>query len=372
MGILSRFKNLDWLMFFLTLILMILGLVLIYSVSLGQTVGEISSFQKQLIFAGLGLVVYFVFSLINYRDLMAFSIWLYVFGAILLVAVLLWGHSIRGTRGWFKFGSVLFQPVELIKPIAIIFLSKYFTQWARHLNNARHIILSGVGVFVFFALIMLQPDFGSASILFFVWICMLLVIGLRRLYVLLLIGSLLFTGFLGWNFFLKDYQKDRISVFLNPQSDALGRGYNLAQSIVAVGSGQLTGKGLGFGSQSQLRFLPESRTDFIFAVLGEELGLSGIILFFIFFLGLFYTLIRAAMRAPDDFGLFLVLGIALTLFIQAFMNISMNMGLAPVTGVSLPLISYGGSYLLTTMAMLGVVQSVVISSKLFSPTHSIN
>lgn len=367
----QKIKNWDWALFLMMMTLLVFGLVIIYSVSLNQEGVAFSSFKKQLIFSFLGLSVYLVLGLINYRSLSAYSNWLYLMGAILLLGVLFWGHTIRGTRGWFQLGGVFIQPVEVIKIITVIFLAKYFTSWARQINQFRHIFLSGLGVLIFFSLIMFQPDFGSAAILFFVWLAMLLAVGVRRLYLLFLLTGFVTVSVLGWNYVLKPYQKERLGIFLNPSSDPLGSGYNLTQSMVAIGSGGLLGRGLGFGSQSQLRFLPESRTDFIFAVIGEELGLAGVVVFLSLLAGLFYRLIKAAMRAPDDFGLFLVLGITFSLFIQAFFNLSMNMGMAPVTGISLPLMSYGGSYLLTTLAMLGIVQSVVANSKQFSLTHSI-
>lgn len=367
----NRIKHIDWILFLTTLLLVCLGLVLIYSTSLGSDATRLANFRKQIGFVAIGFIIYFFFSAINYRALKAFARWFYIFGILLLVSVLFLGSTIRGTRGWFNFGFFLFQPVEVIKLIAIIFLAAYFNQRARQVNQLRHIFVSGMGILLFFGLIMLQPDFGSASVMFLVWLLLLLTIGVKRRYLIVMVLGLSLSLFVGWNYVLKPYQKDRISVFLNPTADPLGSGYNLTQSIVAVGSGELMGKGLGFGSQSQLRFLPESQTDFIFAVLAEELGLAGVALLLVLFALLFYRLIKAAMRAPDDFGLFLVVGIMFSLFIQAFLNMAMNMGLVPVTGISLPLISYGGSYLMITLAMLGIAQSVVVSSKLFSPTHSI-
>lgn len=366
---LQRLKKLDWILFLTTFLLVSLGLFLIYSLSLSQD-GQLITFKKQLIFAAIGLGVYFSLSLINYRALKAFSLWLYVGGLLLLAGVLIWGVTIRGTKGWFDLGFFLVQPVEIIKLVAIVFLAKYFTQWARQINHSRHIVLSGLGILMFLGLILLQPDFGSAMVLLLLWLTMLLAIGIKKKHLALILAVLMAGGVLAWFFVLKDYQKDRLMIFLDPQLDPLGRGYNITQSIVAAGSGQLLGRGLGSGSQSQLRFLPESQTDFVFAVLGEELGFAGVSLLLFFFALLFYRLIRAAMIAPDDFGLFLVLGVTLALFVQAFMNMAMNFGLAPVAGISLPLISYGGSYLLTTLAMLGIVQSIIVSSKMFSPAHS--
>jgi len=189
---------------------------------------------------------------------------------------------------------------------------------------------------------------------------MLIIIGIKRLHLLSIIAVILVLAFSSWFFFLQDYQKNRILTFIDPSRDPLGQGYNITQASIAVGSGQLVGRGLGYGSQSQLKFLPESQTDFIFAVIAEELGFIGVVIILFFWLIFFWRLIRGLKTCSNDFGVFLVLGISLLFIIHIFVNIGMNIGLAPVTGISLPFLSYGGSFLISSLFMVGLAQSVII------------
>jgi len=207
-------------------------------------------------------------------------------------------------------------------------------------------------------LVLLQPDFGSASILVGIWAFFLLYAGIpwRYVIVLALAGGIAFL--IGWNFFFAEYQRSRVLTFLDPGSDPLGEGYNVTQAIIAVGSGQWLGSGLGFGTQSQLKFLPESQTDFIFAVVAEELGFLGTALLLGAFIFVFSRLFRLAHKATDDFTCYLILGISSLLFLQFFVNVGMNLGLFPVTGIGLPFVSYGGSSLVVMLMLFAIVQSV--------------
>jgi len=255
------------------------------------------------------------------------------------------------------------QPVELIKIILIIFLARMFSNPAFKTRPLKYFLLSGAATMVFVALVLAQPDFGSALILLFIWVFMLIVTGFHRRYfiAIFLIAAVIFSG--AWLFFFKDYQKQRILTFLNPSYNSLNQGYNINQAIIAVGSGGLTGRGVGFGSQSQLKFLPESHTDFIFAVIAEELGFLGIMLVFSFYGVFFLRSIKSLEKINDDFAIFVVLGGVGLIFVEMFTNIGMNIGLLPVVGIALPFISYGGSSVLASLLLVGVIQNIIIKSR---------
>ncbi|MFA5358929.1 MAG: rod shape-determining protein RodA [Patescibacteria group bacterium] len=358
----SRPRGFDWVLALSTFLLICFGLVAIYGVTLAGETPNWDLLTKQLVAFGLGLILFFIFSSIDYQILKSYARYFYVFGLILMAAVLLFGSTIRGTKGWFSFGVLNFQPVELVKIAVIVILAYYFSHRPRPLNQFKYFFVSGLIVLVPFVLTMLQPDFGSALILFFIWLGLIFLIGPRKYqWLIFIIGGLL-TFVVLWDFVFLDYQKDRLTTFLNPAADPLGSGYNVTQSMIAIGSGGWTGMGISFGSQSQLKFLPEAQTDFVFAVIAEELGLLGVIFLLTIFLFLFYRLGQIAKKCRDDFALFLILGIMVLLFIQMIMNIGMNLGIAPVTGVTLPLVSYGGSSLIFTLMLLGIAESVKIRS----------
>ncbi|HEX9664602.1 MAG TPA: rod shape-determining protein RodA [Patescibacteria group bacterium] len=359
----DHFKKFDWILFIVVFLLISFGLAAIYSVNLSLEGNNFLNFKKQLIFAGIGLALLFIFSFVDYRIFRSYSHIFYAVGIIALLGVILLGVKIRGTRGWYQLGGFTFQPVELVKLFSIIFMAKYFSTWARSLDKFRHIILSGLGVFVYFMLVAFQPDFGSAIILFLLWLGSVLVIGIKKSHLAVIGLILVLISTFSWFFLLAGYQQSRIMTFLNPAADPLGRGYNITQSTIAIGAGQLFGRGLGFGSQSQLKFLPESQTDFIFAVIAEELGFAGVALILVFFGLLLFRLFRVFSLVRNDFELFLVLGIMILFFSHILINVGMNLGIAPVTGISLPFLSYGGSFLITSLLMIGIVQNIIISSK---------
>lgn len=356
-------KKIDWILMITVLFLFGIGLIAIYSVDLSSDVTSALSYQRQLLFAGIGIGLMFLFSFVDYRSLRSYSWYIYGFGILMLLFVLFFGATVRGTQGWFNIFGLRFQPVEFAKFIVIIYLAKYLADWANNLDEFRYVVLSGMGVFFPFLLVMLQPDFGSGMVMFFVWFGLLVVSGFKWSHMLrvgiILVAMIAFA----WMFLFADYQKQRVMTFLDPASDPLGRGYNINQSIIATGSGRLFGRGVGLGSQSQLKFLPESQTDFIFAVVGEELGFAGASLLLALVMIFFYRLFVATRMAKDDFSMFLLLGISLLFFVHFFINISMNIGMAPVTGISLPFVSYGGSFLVMSFILVGVVQSIIVRSK---------
>ncbi len=352
-------RHYDWVLLVAVFLLAMVGLSILYSISLGYDPVDFTNFNKQLLYYGLGTVVMVAASLMNYSGYRVYSRYFYWGAVALLFFVVLFGATLRGTKGWFSLFGFYFQPVELAKIALIFFLAKFFANRYHQFHEWRHIIVSFVGTFILVILILMQPDTGSALVLTGIWALLLVISGVRWRYILyiLLIGVVLATVL--WFGVLADYQKNRILTFINPEIDPLGSGYNVTQAKIAVGSGGWVGKGLGFGSQSQLKFIPESQTDFIFAVIAEELGFVGVALVLSLFGVIFYRLIRGAKQARDDFGMFTLLGIAALLFIHLFVNIGMNIGLLPVTGISLPFLSYGGSFVLITMFLVGVAESVI-------------
>lgn len=359
--IIDTLKRLDWLLMIAMFFLITFGLLAIYSVDLSKS-ADLTNFKKQVWFAGIGFVLFFLFSFINYKNLYSTAKYLYWGCMGLLVAVLFLGSTIRGSRAWFQLLGFNFQPAEAAKIILIIWLAKFLAAHARELQLWRYLIASAIFAGIPIFLIIIQPDFGSAMILAALWLILVLVAGLKKSHVFSLVGVITVIFIVSFLFVFKDYQKQRIMTFFNPNRDPLGSGYNVTQSIIAVGSGQFTGKGMALGSQSQLKFLPEAQTDFIFAVIAEEWGFLGIGAVFILWALMFYRLAKHAVSCHDNFGLFLILGILIILFSQSAVNMGMNLGMAPVTGVSLPFIGYGGSSLIASMIMIGIAESVIARS----------
>ena len=355
-------RSIDWVLLFSVLTLLFLGVAAIYSVDLSKDLVQFVNVKKQLFAVFVALVLSLFVILSNYKLLQNYAPLLYFVGCGLLSTVLFFGETIRGARGWFVFGQVSFQPVEFMKAALIIALATYFSKRARRFFGKREffesIAITALPVF----LTLLQPDLGSALVLIGIWFFVALFAGLPKLYILFLAisGSVLF--FFSWVFLFAEYQKARIMTFLDPSIDPLGQGYNVTQAIIAIGSGSWFGSGLGFGSQSQLKFLPESQTDFIFAVIAEELGFVGVLLLIAAFVVLVFRLLHYLKRSRDNFTSYLLLGICSVIFIQVFVNIGMNLGVLPVTGIGLPFVSYGGSSIVLFIVFIGVVQSVVARS----------
>ena len=358
--------RLDWLLLTATLLLVGLSLATLFPISYtgsGFIPGEGNNFIRQAIFSILGIVIFLIFSFLDYRVLRGLSPVLFLTGIFLLLTVLVFGRIIRGTSGWISLGYFNFQPVELFKLVVAITLARYFSLNARTIHEVKHILISGVPVFFSILLILVQPDLGSALVVVGAWAGVLLISGAKKSYLAALVLAGILIAALSWQFFLKDYQKERVTVFLSPTNDPLGAGYNVLQSTVAVGSGGMWGKGLGHGSQSQLNFLPEKHTDFIFAVVAEELGFAGTVFVLVLLVVILTRLFAISRDSRDNFGKLLASAIAIIIFIQIVVNIGMNIGIVPVAGLPLPLLSYGGSSLLTTFAMLGIAESIYRRSR---------
>ncbi|MCA9354660.1 MAG: rod shape-determining protein RodA [Candidatus Kaiserbacteria bacterium] len=346
--------------FDLTLFLSVLGLTCMGLVTMYSHVGDNAFFDRQLLWIGLAVLVMFLAMIPDYRFLRTGNIafFLYVATVAMLLLVLVIGEITLGAQSRFDFGFFSLQPSDPAKLILIIVLAKYFAKRHELIGDFRHIIVSGIYAIGVFGLVFIQPDFGSAIILFFVWLGMVLVSGikLRHLLTVFTLGSVVLG--LMWQFVFFDYQKERIMTFLDPLSDIQGAGYNAYQSTVAIGSGELFGKGIGYGTQSKLLFLPEYETDFIFAAFAEEWGLLGVILLFILFALVVWRLLRSAVRGAANFERLFAAGVCILFVAHFFVHIGMNIGLLPVTGTTIPFLSYGGSHLMTEFLAVGMVMGM--------------
>ena len=347
---------------FLALIILIgLGLLVLWSVSF-QDEPSFSSVKKQIIFLGIGIGFFIFFSALDWRFLNNSSLilFLYFVSVASLVLVLFFGDKSSGSSGWFNFGAFSFQPAEIAKIVLILVLAKYLS--SRHLEiwQLRHLLVSGFFAFIPFSLVALQPDLGGAIIFLAIWFGLVIISGIRIKQIILLIIVFALLGALSWFFLLEPYQQARIISFFNPEKDLLGSGYNREQALIAIGSGRIFGKGLGWGSQTHLRFLPLAKTDFIFASLAESLGLVGVSILLICFLIIFQRLIMWAGIFSYNFCKLFTVGFAIKLIVETVINIGMNLGLLPIIGIALPFVSLGGSHLLTDFIGLGIINSMIL------------
>ncbi len=351
-------RSFDWILLVAMLLLVALGLAAIYSVDLSRG-QEFVYFRKQLIAGGIGLTLLVGASLTQYTFFRSYAKLFYLLSIILLVAVFLFGTNIRGSKSWFTFGGFSFQPLEAAKVGVILLLAYIVYNFGRRFERPLFFIGTGIITFLVMLLIMLERDLGSSIIIGSIWFGIMLLVGARRAYILGLVGAVIVASVVGWFFLLHPYQKERLLTFIHPERDALGAGYNSTQAIIAVGAGQWLGRGLGFGSQSQLRFLPEAQTDFVFSVIAEELGLAGIVALLILFGVVLWRLVVLVKKSNDDFVSVTVSGIAILFFSQFMVNTGANIGLLPITGVTLPFVSYGGSSLIISLFLIGLAESMV-------------
>ncbi len=318
--------------------------------------GNDSYFWKQGLWIILALSVFAFASLFEYRFLKQTRVVVAIYVALLGILSLLFllGHISKGAQSWFSLGGFSFQPADLMKLGLIIVLAKYFSRRHVEIANIRHIIISGLYALIPFVLVVLQPDFGSAMVLFAIWFGMVLVSGISKKHLFAVFALLIVTFTLSWKLVFKPYQKARIINFIYPLQDIRGTGYNAYQSTIAVGSGGILGKGLGYGTQSRLNFLPEYKTDFIFAAYAEEWGFIGSILLLLFYLLVLYKLATYALVADSTFESLFTYGVLVWFLTHIAINIGMNLGIMPVTGIPLPFMSYGGSHLLAELLALGM------------------
>ncbi len=352
------FKKIDWLLLVAVFLLICFGLTTIYSLALSDPQRNFNLFYKQLAFAILGLGLVFLLASFDYRWLQAVSGWLYLLSVTLLILVLFVGKNLYGTTGWFVLGNFSFQPIEFAKLAVIVFLARLFVGYSYEKKQSILWFKSLAVILPVCLLAMLQPDFGSTAVIILTWFGMLWLTGLNKKHLLIFLACIVVVSTISWQFVLRDYQKDRIISFLKPSRDPLGTSYNLRQSVIAVGSGGLIGRGLSLGTQSQLHFLPTSEADFIFAAISEELGFLGDLFILLLFGLLFTRMIKNLRHTKDDFGLFLIFGFLLMFFIQMAINLGMNIGILPVTGLPLPFVSYGGTFLIISLLAVGIIQSI--------------
>lgn len=360
----SILKNFDWLLWVVVFLLIAVGLATIYSIGKSNNIPSLSGFWRQLASVGIGLVFLFVLSFISFRIWKNYAFVFYSLGALFLVVVLFFGTEIGGTKGWLSIFGFTLQPVEFAKIFLVIFLAYYFSKNQNNIFSFKKILVSGALAGIYIILTLLQPDMGSALIMGLSWLGILFFIKTKKSHLLIIILAIILAAVVSWFFVLQDYQKTRITTFINPQADPLGSGYNVTQSVIAVGSGNLTGRGLGLGPQSQLNFLPTQETDFIFSVISEELGFVGAALIIVLFLILFWRLFNILRKCRQEaFGGIFIVGAIIMLFVQFLINVGMNIGVMPVTGLPLPFVSLAGTSMIVNLALIGVIQSILINSK---------
>lgn len=341
------------------ILLALFGLLSLYSSSLGRD--DFSNVWKQAIFFAVGFLLMLAVSILDWRLLKndPYTIlFFYAVGVVLLAGIFVLAPEIRGVKTWYRIGGISIDPVEYMKIILIVLMAKFFSM--RHIEMYRisHIVLSGLYVGIPAGLVLLQPNLGSASILLFLWIILLLVSGVRtrHFFVLLLIGVVIAAA--GWSLVLKDYQKNRILAFVEPELDPLGIGWSQLQSKIAIGNGGLLGRGIGQGTQTQYGFLSEPQTDFIFAAIAEEFGTAGLLVLFSLFIVLVWRILRIGLQAESNFPRIFATGFAALLIVEFSINIGMNIGFLPIVGLPLPFVSYGGSAMVMGFIGLGLLQSI--------------
>lgn len=348
-------RGIDWLTLLVTIPIIGAGLLTMYSFT-----GENRFFEHQLVWVLISVTIALLIAHFDVRVLARAKILvtLYSVSLGLLLILFLIGSVFNGAQSWFSFGGFSFQPSDPMKLVVILMLAKYFSRRHVEIAHPKHVLISGLYAVIPFMLVFLQPDFGSAVIILAIWLGMALVAGISKRHLLALgVLGLILLGML-WFFVFKPYQKARILTFLNPTTDLTGSGYNAYQSTVAIGSGQLIGKGVGFGTQSRLQFLPEYETDFVFAAFAEEWGFIGVCFLLIFFSVLIWKIITTALEGASNFETLTCVGIAIYFMTHIAINIGMNLKLLPVTGITLPFMSYGGSHLVTEYAALGIVMAM--------------
>lgn len=372
-SILKRWRYADYLLLLTLLALLTYGLLLVYSSTFPSTDTSTVAFSsfvtKQGIFAAFGMLCMFFVSCLDYRILHATAYLIYGFTLLLLVFVLFSGHGQTeyGSQRWIDLKFFPLQPSELAKPALVLALARYFSDNELDVTAFRHFIVSIIITAPALILVYSQPDLGTSTTFVVIWFLMAMAAGVRFRYLAVTIALGLASVPIVWSL-LKDYMRDRITIFLNPWSDPWDQGYNIIQALISIGSGGMYGRGFLAGTQSQGHFLRVQYSDFIFSVLAEELGFIGALVLFGLFLILLLRIIRVASLARDNFGRLTAAGIAIMILFAITVNVAANLQLMPVTGIPLPFISYGGSALITNLISIGVVQSIIMRRKRFLPS----
>lgn len=363
----SIFRRVDWPFIFFIFVINFIGLVCLYSATHGAHATGISNrFVSQIIWLGGGWVIFFLITIVDYKYFSRFAYFFYAVNLIALALVPIIGKSFYGAKRWLDLGFFRYQPSETMKIALMLVLAKILSKKSKPEGlGLTDLILPALLIIFPFALTAKQPDLGTALMLLAIATTLLLFVKIRRNILIACVVLGLFSTWGAWNFTMKSYQKNRVITFLNPGSDPHGTGYNSIQSKIAVGSGQLTGKGFRRGTQSQLEFLPERHTDFIFSVLSEEFGFLGSLLTLIMFATMYWRGVIFASLARDKFGALIAIGGLSYIFWHMLVNVCMVIGLMPIVGVPLPLMSYGGSSMIAALTSLGFVSSVAYRKNLF-------
>lgn len=363
-GKIFSFKELDYVLISLSVICAVFGIVMISSATKSLEAGG-RFVLIQTVAAAIGFCIMVVFTAVNYEKVSVAWKAIYIACIVLLVLVLIvgTGREDTGSKSWIRFGPIGIQPSEFVKIGFIITFSRRVADMGDSINEPKNILRLLAHLGIFLGLIMLQPDFGTAMVFIFIFIGIVFAAGISYKYILTALGTVIGAIPMVWFLFLKEYQKNRIRVFLNPESDPLGSGYHVIQSKIAIGSGQLVGKGLYQGTQNQLGYLPAKHTDFIFAVIGEELGLLGCIIVTALLFALVYKCLSNSCVVKSDINKYICIGVACMFLAHTFENIGMCIGLMPVTGIPLPFFSYGGSSIITNFAAIGLVLSAYMRKK---------
>ncbi len=356
-----------WLAYFsnLKLLLLLMPIMLSGLITISNFGDDNQLFYKQLIWIVISVSAFIVLSNISYDWLKTtdFVLMFYLASLALLTITVLLGKVTKGSQAWLSFGFASFQPSDFTKLTLIILLAKYFSKRHIEIANIRHILVSGVYALTPFLLIILQPDFGSGFVILVIWGGMILVSGIRFRHLLLVVGTSVVGFVLAWVFLFVPYQKNRILNFLDPLRDIRGSGYNAYQSIIAIGNGGAAGTGVGYGTQSELKYLPEYKTDFVFAAFAEEWGFVGAFTLIILFVSILVYFIYLAYVAKSNFETLFTYGVVFWLLTHATINIGMNLGVLPVTGLPLPYMSYGGSHLLLETVAAAMVMGMARTRK---------
>jgi len=366
-----RLRDFDPVLLLAALALVTLGMLLIYSGSLSQfgrpAVSDFSHpVVRQAAFAITGLVLALIFARIDYRVLGGMSYALYAASLAALVFVLIVGEATHGSRRWIDVGGTPVQPSEIAKLAVVITLAKYLSDRQETIGSLRVVLTSLVIAALPAALVFAQPDLGSALIFAAIWLGMVTVAGARWKHLLGIIGAAVVAVPFAFIALVTDYQRERIALWLDPERDPLGAGFQAVQARIGIGSGGVWGKGLTHGTQTQLDYLRTQTTDYVFSVLAEEVGFVGAVILFLLFAILLWRALRVAELSRDLLGRLIATGLVIFVLLQTFINVAVNVGLMPVTGIPLPFVSQGGSSLITLFIGLGILQSILIRHRPFS------
>lgn len=358
--------NIDWMLVGLVVVVCLLGILNIYSATAPYKIVGTPYYIKQLYWLLVGLSIALTVCTVDYHILEDFSYWFYGALVVLLVAVLVVGRRSMGATRWLNLGVFNIQPSELMKIVIIITFARFFTNFQVIGGLTVKDMLFPMGILaVPTLLIMKQPDLGTAILVILIALSMTVYRGLRWSTVLTFTLVTIPMAWVGWSYFLRPYQKNRILDFLNPERSRLGSGYHIIQSKIAVGSGGIIGKGFVKGTQSQLRFLPEQHTDFAFSVFAEEWGFVGCLVLIVLYLSLVLWGLNIARRCNDRFGSLLAIGVTAMLFWHIVINMGMVIGMFPVVGVPMPFFSYGGTSMITSMVGIGILQNISMRRFMF-------